>query len=78
MATYTVSIPIAGAIHIQVEAKSVAEAKEKAWDEINLSSKPVEEIGEIEWEFFDAITEGNVCHAPLNEIAVSKHREGKP
>lgn len=74
MATYTVSIPIAGAIHVQVEAKSESEAKERAWEKIN---EEAGDAGDVEWEFFDVITEGNVSHAPLNEVGVSKHREGK-
>lgn len=66
---YLVSIPIAGAIHINVTAKSEADAKEKAWEALNDKG---EDAGEVEWEFMDAITEGNVCHAPLNEIEVSE------
>lgn len=67
--TYIVSIPIAGAIHVQVNASSASDAKEKAWDKINDEG---ESAGDVEWEFMDAITEGNVCHAPLNEIEVSE------
>ena len=75
MKTYCVSIPIAGAIHIEVEAASSEEAKEKAWEKINKDS---EKAGEVEWEFFDHITEGNVCSAPLNDIEVNCFdREGK-
>ena len=39
------------------------------WDRINEEG---ERAGDVEWEFFDSITEGNVCHAPLNEIEASK------
>jgi hypothetical protein len=68
---YIVSIPIAGAIHIAVEANSEREAKEAAWKKVDDG-----EAGEdIEWEFLDAITTGNVCHAPLNEILVDEVRE---
>lgn len=74
MATYNVAVPIAGAIHIQVEAKSEAEAKEKAWERINEEG---EDAGDVEWEFFDVITEGNVSHAPLNEIEASRLPEGR-
>lgn len=68
-AEYLVSIPVAGAIHVTVTAASEAEAKEAAWDKINEEG---ESAGDVEWEFMDHITEGNVCHAPLNDIEVSK------
>lgn len=74
MSKYIVSIPIAGAIHIEVEASSSTDAKVRAWDEFGEHG---EKAGEIEWEAMDCIAEGNVCHAPLNEIEVNKVRERK-
>lgn len=67
MNRYGVKIPIAGFVYYEVEANSVKEAKEKAWELVN---EGVE--GDINWEFFDIITEGNVSHAPCNEIEVDK------
>jgi hypothetical protein len=67
---YTVTIPIAGAIHVEVEASSASEAKEKAWDRINEKG---EDAGDVEWEFFDSITEGNISHAPYNEVEVNRY-----
>lgn len=66
---YLVSIPIAGAIHITVEAPDPTVAKEVAWDLVNEKG---ERAGEIEWEFFESIAEGNACYARFNEITVSK------
>ena len=40
----------------------------------DLNEGPAEDVGEIEWEYFDVISEGNCCHAPCNEICVSKVR----
>lgn len=66
-----VSIPIAGAIHVEVEAKSQDEAIEAAWAKVDEAPKP-DEVGEIEWEYMNHITTGNVCHAPLNSIEANK------
>lgn len=66
---YLVSIPIAGAIHLTVEASSEEEAKDAAWEKLNEEG---ESAGDVEWEYMDHLTEGNVCHAPLNDIEVSK------
>lgn len=68
MKKYIVSIPIAGAIHIEVKAKNAREAKEAAWKKVH-----EDKAGEdIEWEFLDSITEGNCCHAPLNDTEVQE------
>lgn len=74
MPTYTVSIPLAGAIHIEVEAENAKAAKDAAWEKLNEEG---EKAGDVEWEFFDTLTEGNVSHAPFNEIEATKHREEK-
>ncbi len=71
MSKYTVSIPIAGAVHIEVEAESTTKAIAAAWDVYNDLG---EKAGDVEWEAMDHITTGNVCHAPLNDVAANKHR----
>ena len=68
MKKYIVSIPIAGAIHIEVEAESEREAKEAAWAKVDDGDHGED----IEWEFMESITNGNVCHAPLNDIEVNE------
>ena len=74
MSKYVVQIPIAGSISIEVEAADKKAALAAAWDLINTNEGPAEDVGEIEWEYFDVISEGNCCHAPCNEICVSKVR----
>lgn len=73
MATFTVMMPIAGALHIDVEAKDADEAVEKAWAAYDNAGP---DAGEVEWEVFEEITKGNVSYAPLNRIDVVKHGSG--
>ena len=75
MATYTVTIPIAGAIHIEVEAENAKAAKDAAWERLNEGK--AEDVGDIEWEFFENIAEGNTLHAPFNSVEVQKHKDAK-
>jgi len=66
---YGVQVPIAGLVYIEVEAENEKEAEEAAWEAINERGA---EAGELEWEFLDVITEGNVCRAPCDRITVDK------
>lgn len=66
---YIVSIPLVGAIHIEVEAESEKAAYDAAWDRYNSEG---ESAGDIEWELVDQVTTGNVCHAPLNEVEINE------
>jgi hypothetical protein len=68
--SYTVVIPIAGSLSIDVEADSEEEAKEVAWGKYDEAG---EDAGELEWEAHECIAEGNVCHASTNEIEVIEH-----
>lgn len=70
MNRYIVSIPVTGAVHVEVEANTRGEAKEKAWNKIDEEGESA--AGDIEWEFHECVTEGNVTHAMLNEIVVSE------
>jgi hypothetical protein len=74
---FLVTVPIAGAIHIMVEATDAQEAKQKAWDKIDEKG---DRAGDVEWEFCESITTGNVCHAPYNETVVRAEfkRKDKP
>lgn len=69
MKTYLVSIPIAGAMHVEVKASSESAAKKAAWA---LVDEKGPDAGDVEWEFFEILGEGNVSHTPLNEIEVSE------
>jgi hypothetical protein len=66
---YVVQIPIAGSVTFEVEAEDKDAALAAAWAQINEGAE-----GEVEWEYLDSINKGNVCHAPLNEVRVSKVR----
>lgn len=70
---YVVSIPLAGAMHIEVEASSKEDAKKRAW--ALYDAKGAEASDDVEWELMDHITEGNCCNAPLNDIEVGRVRE---
>lgn len=63
MATYNLMIPIVGYAVIEVEADSEAEAKETAFNQIEL-----EHIEQ--WESVEQIVEGNVFHGSLNRIEI--------
>lgn len=69
MKTYNVSIPIAGAIHVQVDAEDEQRATEAAWAKIDNEGPAA---GDVEWEYLECITEGNVCHVWYNEIDVEE------
>lgn len=58
MATYLVTIPIAGHLMVEVEATSESEAKDLAFDEATLD----QHLGN--WEMLDRFNQGNVCYCP--------------
>lgn len=58
MPSYSVTIPIAGHVHITVEAESVDEAKSKAL-QADLGANP-----DIEWDTLEMFNEGNICYCP--------------
>jgi hypothetical protein len=65
---WSVVIPIAGSISISVETDEPIDDKEAirlAWAAIDTSGK---DAGRLEWEFMERIAQGNVLHAPINEI----------
>lgn len=74
MAKFIVSIPIAGSATFEVEASDAKTAKEAAWEAVNGHCEPKVEW---EWEYLESVSSGNVCHAPLNEISVTRVREAK-
>jgi hypothetical protein len=72
MGKYWVAVPIAGAIHVEVEAENEKDAKKFAIDRLSMEGA---EAGDVEWEFFKRLTTGNVLHAPYNEISVYGSKE---
>ena len=74
--TWYVEVPIAGSITIDnIEAANAKEAIAEAWCRINEHTGTPGELGDVAWEFFDEIAEGNVCHAPCNEINATRYME---
>ena len=72
--SYTVLIPIAGALAIDVKATSAAAAKEAAWDAYNDKGSG---SGDVEWEAYEHLTTGNVLHASQNSVEAVEHRDAK-
>jgi hypothetical protein len=69
--SYTVIIPIAGSISIEVEAEDKAKAIDAAWAKID---EQASDAGEVEWEFLTRIAEGNVCYAPVTNTRVEEQQ----
>ncbi len=68
-----VSIPIAGSFTVSVEVEDDAgddAAVQAAWDKIGKSVGRAEDLGELEWDYFEKLVDGNVFHANCNEIEV--------
>ncbi len=67
---YIVSIPITGFCAVEVEASNTKGAIAAAWKAIDDGTK-----GEVEWEYTEKVTSGNVCHAMQNDIEVTRLRD---
>jgi len=71
---YTVVMPLAGAISVEVEADSKKAAIEAFWEAVDVMTAP--EINDsIECEYLENITTGNVCHAPFHSVHVIEEKE---
>lgn len=57
MATYYVTLPIAGHAFLEVEADSEKAAIDKAMEEVTINDID-------EWEALEQFNQGNVCHCP--------------
>lgn len=64
--TFVVSIPIAGTVSFEVEAEDEETAKAAAWAKIEGG-----EDGEVTWEFFETLVDGNCLNVPQNEVEVT-------
>lgn len=69
MPKFTVSIPIVGSITYEVSAKDAKSAKDEAWERYHQG----DDNYELEWDAVDVVCEGNVCHAPTNEVEATRH-----
>lgn len=72
LGTYTVEIPIVGSMTVEVKAHDEAEAIELAWETFNESGS---DEFDVTWEAVSSVTDGNVCHAPCNNIEASRHKD---
>jgi hypothetical protein len=70
MATYSVKLPFAGYLSVEVEADSEEDAVSKAMNDASLDD--VEE-----WETFTHIVQGNVLYAPINTPEVELIDDGE-
>jgi hypothetical protein len=66
MKKYSVTIPIAGSVIIEVEVDDGAD-DDAIYEAATAAYNDDESAGEIEWEFVQHITEGNVLNAPVND-----------
>ncbi len=69
MPKYSVEIPIAGSVIIEVEADNPNAAKVAAWEAID-NGYDIEDS--LQWEYHQRLTTGNVLHASCNEISVEE------
>lgn len=76
MKKYVVNIPITGYVSVEVEAENEDEARTAAWSKIDDGV----DDDDVTWEYCEAVTEGNVTYAMLNEVEVTevKARTRKP
>lgn len=63
MKQFTVRIPITGYVEVSVDADDIDAAIDKAFDVATIDN--IEE-----WDLHRTVTEGNVCHAMLNEVEI--------
>lgn len=70
MARFFVHIPIAGTATFEVEAADKNTAIAASWKKIDEG-----EEGDVTWEYYDQLVEGNVLHVPTNEVEVTRAKE---
>lgn len=67
----TVTIPIAGAVHVEVEDGLTKEqALEAAYAIIDAADK-VEDVANIEWDYYETMGRGNVGYFRYNEVEIN-------
>jgi len=77
MKSYRVTMPLTGAIHLYVQAENPKEALERAWAQI-MEGAANEPGADIEWEFTEKVSEGNVCRAMYDRACVSRIPDSEP
>lgn len=74
MKSYTVTMPFAGAIILTVDAENEEAAKEAFYQQsenISFDAKSIQEVNaDIEWEFYEKMSSGNVRHYHHSEVDI--------
>lgn len=74
MSKYSVSIPIAGSIEIEVEAGDEEAAKDAAWEAYGNVLGSHEDAGmQVSWEAYEELVTGNCAHFGQNEVEVTSN-----
>lgn len=72
LGTYTVEIPVVGSMTIEVKAANERDAIDRAWERFDENGH---DDFDVMWEAVSSVTDGNVCHAPCNNVSASRHRD---
>ena len=75
MKEYSVILPFAGALFFNVEADNKEEALEKCYELLDDLPADKDAIREFdgEWDTYERICEGNVCHVSYNKVSVEEN-----
>ena len=80
---FQITMPLAGALFLTVQAENEDEAKEKFYEKVNSTDVRIEfnhdelnKIGaDVEWDFYEKITSGNVCHCQYHDMEIEDNGE---
>jgi len=72
MRKYEVVMPFTGSAYMEVEAETAEQAKEKFWETAELIVDTKATNVDVEIEFTEHVTRGNVCYAVLSEVSVEE------
>jgi hypothetical protein len=71
MKTYLVTMPITGAITLEVEAENEEDALEAFWSKAD-TMRAEDLHADMDWEYTPHVTEGNVTHAHTNDLDIEE------
>ena len=81
MKSYTVTIPVCGAITVLVEAENKEQAEERAFDcaaDLHIPTGQHSDHGEVEdfdWDCMAQIVKGNVFYGHLNKVEITEEQD---
>lgn len=71
MKKYRVIMPIAGSVFLEVDAKDKESALNNFYEIIStMTNGDIDDC--LEWDFYEQIVSGNVCHLYTNEVDISE------